>query len=342
MYAGSLHAEDFKMARKAIEITESKRPVLAYTLLATGIVLILVGIIRGLNASHQLENADEDDYGDGFMGFIRRLFKRHPKKSVLTDTERTQIMMHESLKYNAEYFKTLTGSGTMLGNAKALLKEMASQDITSPYAQAGLLAVVSKESNFVYKRENLNYDAAGLMKVFKLPADIANKVAHKPEAIANIVYMPPHNTQLGNHLPGDGWAFRGGGPNQITGRAAFEKYGKEIGVDLVSNPDRIDEPEIAAKACVDFFKDGFAALMKSSITLKDGTKETHAKFYNNPTGDINKFSNELDAAAAFYNINAGVGQTESFLLADVTGGRALCMARATGFLDFIKQQAQAA
>jgi predicted chitinase len=332
------------MARKITPIKqETKHNVLVYTLSATGIVLILIGIIRAVNTKRNpaLESAEEkDDYGDGLLGFVRRLFKHHPKNTGLTDEQKIKIDMQESLKYNAAYFKTLLASGVMLGNAKALLKEMISQNITSPYSQAGLLAVVSKESNFIYKRENLNYDAAGLIKVFKLSADVAKSIEHKPEAIANIVYMPPHNTELGNHLPSDGWAFRGGGPNQITGRAAFEKYGKEIGVDLVSNPDKIDEPETAAKACVDFFKDGFAALMKSSITLKDGTKELHSKYYNNPTGDINKFSNELDAAAAFYNINAGTGQTEKFLLADVTGGRALCMARATGFLDFIKNQSK--
>jgi|GEM_PF-2113840 len=330
------------MARKInVKKKEPTHNVLVYTLTTTAIVLIVIGVVRACNTKKQsaLESAEEnDDYGDGFMGFVRRLFKHHPKNTSLSDKQKTKIDMQESLKYNAEYFKTLTASSVMLNNAKALLKEMISQDITSPFTQAGLLAVVSKESNFIYKRENLNYDAAGLMKVFKLSADVAKKIAHNPEAIANTVYMPPHNTDLGNHLPGDGWAFRAGGPNQITGRFAFEKYGKEIGVDLVSNPDKIDEPEIAAKACVDFFKDGFASLMKSSITLKDGTKELHSKYYNNPTGDINKFSNEHDAAAAFYNINAGAGQTEKFLLADVTGGRALCMARATGFLDFIKNQ----
>jgi predicted chitinase len=247
--------------------------------------------------------------------------------------------VQESLKFNEAYFKTLEGSGTMLANARLLLKEMIAQGITSPFSQAGLLAVVSKESNFIYKRENLNYDSAGLQRVFGLSKEVAEKIAHKPEEIANTVYMPPHNTQLGNTAAGDGWKFRGGGPNQITGRSAFEKYGKEIGVDLVSDPDKIDEPEIAAKACVDFFKDGMNALMKSSILLKDGkTKIPHSKFYNNPTGNINGFANEMDAAAAFYNINAGAGQTEKFLLADVTGGRALCMARATGFLHFIKTQ----
>ena len=43
----------------------------------------------------------------------------------------------------------------------------------------------------------------------------------------------------------------------------------------------------------------------------------------------------MDAAAAFYNVNAGAGQSIKFLMADVTGGRSLCMARAQGFVAYI-------
>jgi predicted chitinase len=314
-------------------------------LISSAVLLILIGIIRSFHTTqkHALESADaEPDYGTGIAAFFRRLFK-HPIHPGLNDNQKTKIAVQEIIKHNEAYFKTLESSSTMLNNAKLLVKEMIAQGITSPFSQAGLLAVVSKESNFIYKRENLNYDSASLQRVFGLAKEVADKIAHKPEEIANTVYMPPHNTQLGNTEAGDGWKFRGGGANQITGRSEFDRYGKEIGIDLVTNPDKIDEPEVAAKACVDFFKDGMSALMKSNILLKDGkTKMAHSTFYNNPTGNINGFTNESDAAAAFYNINAGAGQTEKFLLADVTGGRALCMARATGFLDFIKTQKQSA
>ena len=333
------------MAKKA-DIHKTHTKVLQATLIGSAVVLVLIAVIRAFHAPkiHALESADaEPDYGTGIAAFFRRLFKHPIHNSGLTDIQKTKIAVQESVKHNEAYFKTLESSSEMLNHAKLLVKEMIAQGITSPFSQAGLLAVVSKESNFIYKRENLNYDSASLQRVFGLSKEVADKIAHKPEEIANTVYMPPHNTQLGNTEAGDGWKFRGGGPNQITGRSAFEKYGKEIGVDLVTDPDKIDEPEIAAKACVDFFKDGMSALMKSNILLKDGkTKMAHSAFYNNPTGSINGFANESDAAAAFYNINAGAGQTEKFLLADVTGGRALCMARATGFLDFIKTQKQAA
>jgi predicted chitinase len=335
------------MAKKAENNTDKIGAVmLRGALIGSAVLLVLVGVLRCFNAPkiHALESADsEPDYGTGVAAFFRRLFKHPITNSGLNDIQKTKIAVQESMKYNEAYFKTLESSSAMLNNAKLLVKEMIAQGITSPFSQAGLLAVVSKESNFIYKRENLNYDSVSLQRVFGLAKDVADKLAHKPEEIANTVYMPPHNTQLGNTEVGDGWKFRGGGPNQITGHSAFEKYGKEIGVDLTTDSDKIDEPEIAAKVCVDFFKDGMSALMKSNILLKDGkTKIAHSKFYNNPTGNINGFVSESDAAAAFYNINAGAGQTEKFLLADVTGGRALCMARGSGFLNFIKTQLQSA
>lgn len=52
---------------------------------------------------------------------------------------------------------------------------------------------------------------------------------------------------LGNTQPGDGFRFRGRGYVQITGRRNYGFAGGELGVDLVGQPDRALEPEIAAK-----------------------------------------------------------------------------------------------
>jgi len=252
--------------------------------------------------------------------------------SSLTTSKKMEIDLAESTKFNDAYFKTLSSSPTMVSNAKTLLSEMNKEGLISPYTQAGILAVVSKESNFTLKSENLNYTAARLQQVFGLDADTASTLGSltgddKQKQIADTVYMPPHNTQLGNVNDGDGYAYRGRGYNQITGRANYKKIGDKIGVDLISNPDMLNDPTVAAKAAIQFFKDGIVALTKNGKM---------ASMYNNPTGDINGFKNELDAAAAMYNVNAGTGQTQAFLLKDVTGGRALTMARAQGFVAWIK------
>jgi hypothetical protein len=66
---------------------------------------------------------------------------------------------------------------------------------------------------------------------------------------------------LGNLQPGDGPLFRGRGYIQITGRANYTEYGREIGANLVGNPDLALDPSIAAHVLALYFKNkGIPAL----------------------------------------------------------------------------------
>jgi len=59
---------------------------------------------------------------------------------------------------------------------------------------------------------------------------------------------------LGNTQEGDGPLFRGRGYIQITGRSNYTEYGREIGVDLVGNPDLALDPAIAAHVLALYFR----------------------------------------------------------------------------------------
>lgn len=48
---------------------------------------------------------------------------------------------------------------------------------------------------------------------------------------------------LGNVQKGDGLRFKGRGVFQLTGRDNYERYGKALGLDLVSNPSLAADPE---------------------------------------------------------------------------------------------------
>jgi putative chitinase len=53
---------------------------------------------------------------------------------------------------------------------------------------------------------------------------------------------------LGNIAPGDGFKFRGRGLIQVTGRANYVAASKALGVDLVAEPEKLSEPELACRS----------------------------------------------------------------------------------------------
>ncbi len=103
--------------------------------------------------------------------------------------------------------------------------------------------------------ENLNYNAAGLLAIFKKyfpDMATANRYARQPEKIANRVYA--NRMGNGTEASGDGWRYRGRGALQLTGRdnyAAFAKYCNRP--DVMSNPD-IVATELAFESAMFFFE----------------------------------------------------------------------------------------
>lgn len=69
--------------------------------------------------------------------------------------------------------------------------------------------------------------------------------------------------KLGNRGSPDGASFKGRGFVQLTGRANYTKYGKAIGVDLVADPERANEPQIAARLLAEFLKANEAAIRQA-------------------------------------------------------------------------------
>jgi putative chitinase len=126
--------------------------------------------------------------------------------------------------------------------------------ITSSKAHANVLATVKAESNFKVKSENLNYTSAErIQNIFgkkRIPSiEFAQQFVKNPETLANHVYK----TTDGNSAPGDGFKYRGRGFIQHTGKNQYSAISKATGTDLLSNPDALNSPEVAAKAIPWFF-----------------------------------------------------------------------------------------
>jgi len=127
-----------------------------------------------------------------------------------------------------------------------LEKTFAKYEINTPLRQAAFIGQCAHESaNFKTLEENLDYKPETLMKVWPsrfpdLPT--AMKYAHNPQLLANKVYAG----RLGNNQENDGWAFHGRGLIQLTGRENYERCGKAISVDLISQPSLLAQPNYAA------------------------------------------------------------------------------------------------
>lgn len=62
-----------------------------------------------------------------------------------------------------------------------------------------------------------------------------------------------HRKDLGNAHDGDGAKYAGRGYIQITGEVNYANYGKQLGIDLVSNPDEALETNTAAAIFAAYF-----------------------------------------------------------------------------------------
>jgi len=107
-------------------------------------------------------------------------------------------------------------------------------EITTVERVAAFLAQCGHESaDFTVLKENLNYSADGLHKVFpkRFPTvESANAYNRNPEKIANKIY----SDRMGNgpEASGEGYKFRGRGAIQLTGKENYSKFATSIGQSL--------------------------------------------------------------------------------------------------------------
>ena len=152
---------------------------------------------------------------------------------------------------------------------KAAAKHFADAGIDTPLRVAHALAQQSVETGGFSKMvESLNYSQTGLRATFsskRISDADCQRLGRKPgagalspavqEQIANIVYGGAFGKQqLGNDQPGDGWKYRGRGAKQTTGRFNYGDVMKVTGIDVISNPDLLADPDNGMRAACIFWQ----------------------------------------------------------------------------------------
>lgn len=169
--------------------------------------------------------------------------------------------------------------------------------IDTPQRVAAFLAQTSHESaGYTMLEENLNYSDVTMAAVWpqrfavqepdpnrpgktrakkdekgkNIPNAFAKALHRKPELIANAVY----SNRMGNGTieSGEGWLYRGRGLKQLTGKDNVTRCSKALGVDFVSNPDLLLQPEYAARSAGWFWKTNNLSKFADAEDIKGMTK----------------------------------------------------------------------
>jgi putative chitinase len=124
-------------------------------------------------------------------------------------------------------------------------------------AQAGYLGICGNETGgFTHvDRENMNYSPQRAMEVFgssrATPCVGYCDDGDSGKNFASCIYA--NMIGNGSFPTGDGWAFRGGGIIQLTGRANYTACGDSLGVDLANDPDALTEDPATSAAAAAWF-----------------------------------------------------------------------------------------
>jgi putative chitinase len=142
---------------------------------------------------------------------------------------------------------------------QVLVELLPQYEINTPQRVAAFIAQCAHESgNFTVLKENLNYRAVTLRKIFPryFPSDeIAQAYAahpNKQQAIANLVYA----NRMGNGAPetGDGYRFCGRGLIQLTGRENYTWFAESLGITVEAAAEYLETFEGAVQSACWFWE----------------------------------------------------------------------------------------
>ena len=168
------------------------------------------------------------------------------------------------------------------GWVEAMNEVFPKYEINTPKRIAAFIAQCGHESGgWRTFSENLNYSAKALDAVFgkyfvRAGRD-ANDYARQPEKIANIVYAGRMDN--GDTNSGDGWRYRGRGPIQLTGKANYSAFSKDMNVDAVDNPDQVaEDKEMALMSAIWFWNKNGLNRYADSSDIKTMTKRINGGY----------------------------------------------------------------
>lgn len=165
--------------------------------------------------------------------------------------------MSFTFNFTKDQLKEMIPKNPYLDNwYKAISEILPEYQINTPKRVAAFLAQCAHESGgFIFLKENLNYKAPSLRKVFpKYFADDATAAAYanKPEKIANRVYA--NRMGNGDEASGDGWRYCGRGLIQLTGKDNYTFFAASLDIPVEEAAEYLQTFEGAVQSACFFWE----------------------------------------------------------------------------------------
>lgn len=115
--------------------------------------------------------------------------------------------------------------------------------------------------------------------------------------------------RLGNTQSGDGKRFKGRGPIQLTGRANYRRFGDLLGVDLVAEPERAAQPDVAFRIAALYWMSRGLNELADREDFREITRRINGGFNGLP--DRIKYFDRARAALADWVATRSIGRAPS-------------------------------
>lgn len=189
--------------------------------------------------------------------------------------------MSFSFKFEVEDLKGIIGNNPYAQQWHEAISQVCPEyGIDTPKRLAAFLAQCAHESgNFRFLKENLNYKAESLMRVFPKyfpDAGTAQAYAKNQEKIANRVYA--NRMGNGDEASGDGWRFCGRGLIQLTGKNNYTLFAASIDTPLEEIPEYLGTFEGAVQSACWFWEMNNLNVEADAGDIKKMTKKINGGY----------------------------------------------------------------
>lgn len=202
-------------------------------------------------------------------------------------------------------------NSTQKSNFSTIVKKAKDLGIKSNFAIAGLLAIVSKESAFRATTEG-SYKGTKTGRVREVFGskrtskyndtqlkDYTNSDVDFFDLVYGYIAKDNGFPTYGNDNKGDGFRYRGRGFNQLTFKNIYKDRGSDVGLDLVGNPELLEQSDSAASVLVGYYFNAFKGMSNDVARSAGITKQSSS------LATINSISSVESAVDLFYLATSG-------------------------------------